>query len=416
MNQTTQVLANPRAVTSRNKWQILAACSAIMCINAAFPIYGSSVVNTAMISAMKADRSLLGMFIAANMVVTGLTAPLVGMFVSRFGARPALITGSCMLILGALVMSTLVHSPVAAILTFGIFVGLGMSFGGFIANQACTAGWFHDDRARPFGILYATMGIGGFIAPPLINVVILGAGNWQAGWLVFVVFGLIALCLSVFVVREAPDASEFAYAGGFTASVEPPTLAGQGGIFSVALPIIMICIMSGGASGAFYVAHGLSLLKDFGHPLTAATTTISIMAGSTLAGNLIIGEVGKRFGVRKILALGSITLAAGLLLLGNAHSTALLYLYAPFYGIGFGAVQVGGMALLSKCVKPIRFATISGIVFAADTVCSASTPIFGGIVFDKIHSYLPVVLVLVALNLTAAVLLLLGRKAFPARA
>jgi MFS family permease len=355
------------------------------------------------------------MFIAANMVVTGLTAPLVGALVSRFGARPALIAGSCMLILGALIMATLVHRPVMAILTFGIFVGLGMSFGGFIANQACTAGWFHDDRARPFGILYATMGVGGFVAPPLINAVILHSGSWQAGWLVFVAFGAVALCLSIFVVREAPDTADAAELVGFTATVAPPGVS-HGGIFAVALPIMMICIMSGGASGSFYVAHGLSLLKDFGHPLTAATTTISIMAASTLAGNLIIGAVGKKFGVRRILAAGSITLAFGLLLLGNAKSTALLYLYAPFYGVGFGAVQVGGMALLSKCVRTHRFAAISGIVFAADTVCSASTPILGGVVFDKMHSYLPIVMVLVALNLVAAALLLLGKRVFPALA
>jgi len=413
VNQTTQVAIRPRAKHVRNKWQILAACSLIICINAAFPIYGASVVNTAMVSAMKADRSLLGMFIAANMVVTGLTAPLVGMLVSRFGARPALIAGSCMLILGALAMATLVHRPVTAILTFGIFVGVGMSLGGFIANQTCTAGWFHDDRARPFGVLYATMGVGGFIAPSLINLVIVRAGAWQAGWLVFGVLGAVALALSIFVVRDAPDADD---AVGLKLSVEVPTVAVGGGNFAVALPIMMLCIMAAGASSSFYIAHGLSLLRDFGHPLTVAATTMSIMAASTLAGNLVIGAVGKRVGVRRVLAVGSITLAIGILLLGNAHSTALLYLYPPFFGVGFGAAQVGGMALLSKCVKPHRFAAISGIVFALDTVTSASTPILGGVLFDKMQTYLPMILVLAGLNATAALLLLLSRRAFPARA
>jgi MFS family permease len=402
-----------REKNTRTKWQILAACSLIICINAAFPIYGASVVNTAMVSAMKADRSLLGTFIAVNMLVTGLTAPLVGALVSRFGARPALIAGSLLLMLGALTMATLVHRPLTAILTFGIIIGLGMSLGGFVANQTCTAEWFRDDRARPFGVLYATMGVGGFVAAPLINLVILRLGTWQAGWLVFVVLGAVALCLSIFVVRDAPDFDDVV---GPSPSPEAPTAAGNGGIFALALPIIMLCILSAGASSSFYIAHGLSLLKDFGHPLTAATTTLSIMAATTLVGNLTIGAVSKRFGVRRILAVGSITLAIGLLLLGNAHSTTMLYLYPPFFGIGFGAAQVGGMALLSKCVKIHRFAAISGIVFALDTVSSASAPVLGGMLFDKMHTYLPMILLLAGLNATAAVFLMLSKRLFPARA
>ncbi|MDR3516630.1 MAG: MFS transporter [Azospirillaceae bacterium] len=413
MDETAQFGIQQRGATTERKGQILTACSLIICINAAFPIYGASVVNTAMVSAMGLDRSLLGLFVAVNMVVTGLTAPLVGALVGRVGARIALIAGSTVMMLGALSMATLVHGPLTAILTFGILVGLGMSLGGFIANQACTAGWFHEDRARPFGVLYATMGVGGFVAAPLINRVIFETGDWRAGWLVFIVLGALALCLAIFVVRDAPERDGVV---NFTHSVEAPAAAGEGGISARALPIVTLCVMSAGASSALYISHGLALLKDFDHPLTAATTSMSLMAVSTLAGNLAIGAFSKRFGIRRILAIGSIIFAIGILLLGNARSTTLLYLYPPFFGVGFGAVQVGAMALLSKCVKPLRFAAVSGIVFALDTVASASTPILGGVLFDKMHTYLPMILVLAGFNTLAALLLLLNRRAFPARA
>ena len=140
---------------------------------------------------------------------------------------------------------------------------------------------------------------------------------------------------------------------------------------------------------------------------------MSLMAASTLAGNLTVSAIGKRYGVRWILAIGSLTLAVGILLLGDARSTTLLFVYPFFFGAGFGAVQVGGMALLAKCVKIHRFALISGIVFALDTLCSASGPVFGGIMYDKIHTYLPMILVLAGLNASAAVLLLLGKRVFP---
>ena len=392
------------------KWVILAACSGILCINAAFPIYGASVVNTAMVSAMGQDRSLLGLFVTANMVVTGLTAPLIGSLVGRFGARLMLVIGSCLMILGSLAMATLVQGPISAVLTFGIVVGLAMSTGGFVANQACVAGWFRADRARPFGILYATMGVGGFLAAPLVNSAISHEHNWRAGWLVFTALGVVSLCLALFVARDAPDAEG---AVEFTPSAEGTD---TGGLRSPAMLIVLFCIVSAGASSALYIAHGLAILQDYGHSAIASTTSMSIMAASTLVGNLALGVLGAKFGVRRILAGGSLTFAIGLLLLANARSPALLYVYAPFLGAGFGAVQVGAMALLSKCVPSKRFAKTSGIAFSLETVSSATTPFLGGFLFDTTHTYLPLLLTLITMNGITALLLLLNRRSFPAGA
>ncbi|MDI4655314.1 MFS transporter [Xanthobacter autotrophicus] len=416
MVEATAVVIDQCEGKARRKWQILTACSLIVCINAAFPIYGASVVNTAMVAEMGLDRSLLGLFVALNMVVTGLTAPLVGALVGRVGARLVLVSGSVLMALGALTMATLVDGGVSAILTFSLLIGLGMSLGGFIANQACVAGWYREDRARPFGVLYATMGLGGFVAAPLVSEVILRSDNWRAGWLVFVVVGIIALCLAIFVVRDAPASGDVV---GFTPPAEAPAAAGEGGegdIGTRALLILILCAMSAGAGSAFYIAHGLALLRDFGHPLAAATTSMSMMAVSTVVGNLAIGAFGRRFGVRRILALGSIIFATGLLFLGNARSSTLVFVYPAFFGIGFGVVQVGVMALLSKCAKPARFAMMSGIVFALDTVASASAPLFGGVLFDNTHTYMPMILVIAGLNALAALLLSLNRGAFRAGA
>lgn len=395
---------------SRKQWQILTACSFILCINAAFPIYGASVINTTMVSAMGAERSLLGLLVSVNMAITGLTAPLMGALVGRAGARFTLICGSILMIVGALTMATLVDSVLPAVLAFGIVFGLAMSAGGFVANQACVAGWFKKDRARPFAILYATMGLGGFVAAPLINGAIGTTGDWRTGWLVFAVLGVVALGLSTFVVRDAP------HADGDPGFGPPTDATGTSGINSAPVWIVIMCIMAAGASSSLYIAHSLALLGDFGHPATSATTSMSMMAASTLLGNFAIGAFGEKFGVRRILAGGSITFAIGLVLLGYAHSTVLLYIYPLFLGAGFGAVQVGSMALLSKCVAPARFAAAIGVAISLQTLVSAITPFLGGWIFDMTQTYVPLILTLAALNGLAAIVLLVGARAFPARA
>ncbi|MBZ9648372.1 MFS transporter [Sphingobium sp. 3R8] len=404
------VLAQTDVRYRRDQTRMLAACSALLCINAAFPIYGASVVNTAMVSAMGLDRSLLGLLVSANMAITGLTAPIMGALVGRVGARRVLILGSVMLILGSIAMATIVQGALPAILAFGLLVGLAMSAGGFVANQACVAGWFKEDRARPFAVLYATMGAGGFIAAPLISGAI-GLGNdWRAGWLVFVALGVIALGLALFVVRDAPHMDD---------SVDlsmPMQATGTTDTGLVPVCIVIFCIMAAGASSSVYIAHGLAMLSDFGRSFSAAATSMSIMAASTLAGNFAIGALGGRFGIRRILAAGSVTFAFGLMLLMGARSTSLFYIYPLFLGAGFGAVQVGAMALLSKCVAPSRFAATTGIAISLQTVASAITPFLGGWLFDKTHTYLPLVGTLVGLNVIAALLLLVSGRAFPTRA
>ncbi|NMN05935.1 MULTISPECIES: MFS transporter [unclassified Novosphingobium] len=393
--------------TRSQKLRILAACACILCINAAFPIYGASVVNTAMVSEMKLDRSLLGLLVSANMMVTGLTAPLMGGAVGRFGAQRTLIFGSSALIGGSLIMAFLVHGSLAAIGVFGLIVGLAMSAGGFVANQACVAGWFVEDRARPFAVLYATMGAGGFVAAPVISAVIEHSHRWSAGWLVFTAVGCVALALSVFVVRDAPRSAHVVDFG------PPGEGTGNGNLASISIWLIILCIMAAGASSSLYIAHGLAMLQDFGHNPNAAASSMSIMAASTLIGNFLIGAFGKKLGVRRILAAGSVTFALGLVMLANAHGTLLFYAYPPVLGAGFGAVQVGAMALLSRCTSPDRFAAISGVAISLQTIASAITPFLGGWMFDTQHTYMPLFAALVALNLVTAVFLVAGKALFP---
>jgi MFS family permease len=405
MNSLAEAGAN--AGIGHQKWRILAACACILCINAAFPIYGASVVNTAMVTHMHLDRSMLGLMVSANMMITGLTAPLMGGAVGRFGARYTLILGSALLIAGSLTMAFLVHGPIQAVAAFGLFIGLAMSAGGFVANQACVAGWFVDDRARPFAVLYATMGAGGFIAAPLISEVIGAAHNWSTGWLVFTVLGCVALGLSVFVVRDAPRSDHPVEFG-------PPGMAtGSGTLKSPGIWLVIFCIMTAGAGSSLYIAHGLAMLQDYGHQPNAAAQSMSIMAASTLIGNFLIGAFGKSLGLRRNLAAGSIAFAIGLLLLANARSAGLFYAYPLVLGSGFGAVQVGAMALLSKCTAQSRFAAISGIAISLQTVASAVTPFLGGWLFDRSHTYVPLIATMVGLNLLTAVLLLFGKRLYP---
>lgn len=410
---TANATKSPRAGGLPYRYIVLAACSLLLCINAAFPIYGAGVVNTAMATQMNLDRSILGLFVSANMAVTGLTAPLMGMAVTRFGARALLTTGSLLLIAGSSAMAFLVQDAWQAIAVFGAVMGLSMSAGGFVANQACVAGWFDEHRARAFAILYATMGVGGFVAPPLINTAIAGSGDdWRAGWYVFIAAGALAFCIAAFLVKDASGspalAPQMVPEGAHDGEEKKPRSIWS----SPALWLVTLCIVTAGASSSFYIAHGLAMLQDYGHATTTAVTSMSLMAGSTLLGNIIVGAFGDKVGVRSLLGAGLLVFALGLLLLAQATTTQLLFAYPVFLGAGFGAVQVSAMALLSKSFTPRQFAMASGLAISMQTVASAVTPVAAGQIYDASQTYVFLIYGLVAANCVAAALILTTRKAF----
>lgn len=403
-------LSSGETTLQGKKRLILAASAFILCVNVAFPIFGASVVNTAMMTSMHADRSLLGLMVSINMIVTGITAPLIGAIVSKAGARLAMIVGCTLLVIGSLAMNYLVRSPMQAVLVFGLTIGLSMSAAGFVSCQACVAGWFVEDRAKPFAVLYATIGLGGFIAAPLIAEVISVGNDWHKGWLVFTAAGLAALLLSVLVVRDAPRSSEVAAVGS------PGEGAGKSGLASTAVWVAILSIMAAGASSSLYTAHGLAMLHDFGHAPSDAAFSMSIMAVSTLLGNFAIGAYGKRLGVRRVLTAFTLVFALGILLLATAHSSFLLYTYPVLLGAGYGGIQVGAMALLSESTAPSRFAAISGVAIAMMTVSAAITPLVGGWLFDNFHTYFPLFAVLCGLNILMAFVLSLSQSLFPRQA
>lgn len=396
---------------SRKQWQILTACSFILCINAAFPIYGASVINTTMVSAMGAERSLLGLLVSVNMAITGLTAPLMGALVGRAGARFTLICGSILMIVGALTMATLVDSVLPAVLAFGIVFGLAMSVSGFVANQACVMRLVQE-RPRP-PICHSLCNDGPWRLRRR------AAHQWRDRHNRGLAHRLAGVCGSG---RRGPGAVDVRRTGcpscRWRPGVWPADRRDRHQRHQLRPGVDRDNVHHGGrsASSSLYIAHSLALLGDFGHPATSATTSMSMMAASTLLGNFAIGAFGEKFGVRRILAGGSITFAIGLVLLGYAHSTVLLYIYPLFLGAGFGAVQVGSMALLSKCVAPARFAAAIGVAISLQTLVSAITPFLGGWIFDMTQTYVPLILTLAALNGLAAIVLLVGARAFPARA
>jgi MFS family permease len=412
-------------VTSRYYgWRVLFALSFVICVNMAFPIYGASVMNTAMAVDMHWDRKSLGLLVAANMLTNGLAAPLAAVVVNRFGARLSLTVGSLLTLVSTAAMATLVSNSWQGVIAFGLIGGLGTAFGAIVACQATVAAWFSRRRARALSILYSATGIGGFVAPALFSGIITASGGrWQLGWWTFALFALAALVTTLLFVRNAPteaqrNATDELRAEAPTGAAQAVSPSGTPAVewstkASLRSPIcwlVFTCMASVMAGASFYIAHGQALLRDLGYSASAASLSIAIMAGASLLGNAIIGVFGDRVGPRPLLVGAMMVYALGLLLLAHASGSYGLYVYAPIMGIGFGAAQVGSMALLSHFFGTRPFASLSGMGVLIQTGAASVVPVLAGAYFDTHHRYTLPIYVLIALNVGVGAVLLVARR------
>lgn len=409
------------ATNSQSRWILLGALCFMMCVGMALPIYGGSVLSTSMAADLHWERSALGLLIAANMTADGLTAPWVAALTTRIGVRRCLIIGCLLLATASVALATWVSAPWQAAMSFGV-IGMAAAFISVIPCQTAAAAWF--GRRRPFAlsVLYAAVGLGGFIFVWLMTWALqVSSIGYRMGCWVFFVFAVMGLLVTLLIVRDKPNAQQFETWENadnerhakrlakphFRAADEANVidLRLRDSLRSPALWAIYFSMFATTCGASFVIAHAQAHLRDIGHSPMAAAATISIVSAALVLGNVSIGAIAQRIGPRRSYFCALLLFALGLLTLAYAGGTVGLYGYAVIYGLGFGAVQVGPMVLLSSYWNVKAFPMLTAVGLLIQTVGAAVSPVAAGIYFDRFGHYEPVILFIVIMALVAMVLL-----------
>jgi MFS family permease len=403
-------------------WKLLAAFWVILFVNLAFPAYGSSVINAYMVNDLGLDRRTLGLMVSVYMLMTGLPAPLVAMFVNRFGVRATLVLGSSILMLGAIGMATFVNTGPEAVAVFGFIVGVGVMTGGALAAQTGTAFWFVRRRALAISIILSAGGIGGFVAARTLNSLISAFDdNWRAGWWLIAGLTLLAALVAALFVREKPEdmgqlpdgrgAGEGPAAKHKAARVH---ITDEDWTFADALrsPILWLLLFCGiGMSGGFtqVMAHAVVHLQDLGNSTDVAAGSFSVLVASTLIGKLMLGVFGDHIDPRYLWALAVGIFGIGMLVLVEATTPFSLYVFAVCIGMGFGGGLVCMMTVMSNYFGSKAYASVIGITLAVQTTAGALGSFIAGDLYERLGSYAPAFLGTAVLCFAGTLLLIVIR-------
>ncbi|MDR3720159.1 MAG: MFS transporter [Candidatus Acidoferrales bacterium] len=408
-------------------WKLLAVFWIILFANFAFPLYGASVVNTYMAEALHWDRTQLGTAYAIYQLMIGVPAPLISVLIAKTGARFTTAIGCWIVVGGALLMSSIVHTSWQTYIFYSFTMGLGAMTGGILVAQTGVNRWFNRYKGLAITIVHTGTTFGGFVAARLVDKVIRASGgSWRAGWWLMAGVSTIAAVIAILFVRESPaDLGQFT--DGATAEEFANRPAGSGAgervhktsehwtlldaLRTPAIWLILISLLGFSAGYPLYIAHGNAHLRDLGYSPEQAASSISIMLLSALFGTLFFAAVADRIEPRLIWAVASVVFAVGMFLALHASGAAGLYLYAVLLGSSFGVCFSAMMVLPANYYGVKGYPPVISFMMVIGTTAGALGARIAGMVFDRIHSYTPVFYCVAGLSVLAAIVLLLMKPA-----
>jgi MFS family permease len=401
-------------------WKLLAALWVILIANLAFPIYGMSVLDPYMATALRLDRTMLGLTYAVFMTMTGIPGPLAAWLVHRFGIRITLIAGNLLLVLGAAAMASVIRSPFAIVLVAGVIVGSSDAIGGPVPAQASVTRWFVRRRSFALAVLLSAGGIGGFIAAPLLDrIVAHSALGWRAGWWVIAVLGLAACIVAWLFVEESPERIGQRPDGGDSRMPDRAehrrravhiTEEDWSSIEALKSPtfwILMVAALGFSAALTLFLAQGITHLEDLGHSPVSAALALSVSVICGLVASLAVGALGDRVDPRRLWAACSALDALGIVMLLFARGDVAMYAAAAALGVAGSGSMVCLVTLLGNYFGARAYAAVFGTASAIQSTLSAVAPIVAGAWYDRHGSYGPVFLGVAVLCAVGAVMLAL---------
>lgn len=287
--------------------------------------------------------------------------------------------------------------------------GTATAFLTFLPFTLIIANWFEEKRGLAIGLCFMGSGAGGM----LFNLL---ASGWmeKMGWQTASV--LLALCIAVvaiplvfFVLKVRPQDVGLQPLGMQTEKAAAAPLYGMDFKSALRTPSFW-------ATAAFALTIGFAAttlsntivphLSDVGFAPTHASLVMSLYLGGLSVCKILLGGMYDKLGMKKATVIASLAVAVGLvgLLLGKAMPAHLLIILGAALGCAVGTVAYP--ILTQAAFGTMAYASIYGVVSAANSLSNSIAPLFSGAMYDATGSYNAALLVCIGL-VGAALLLLL---------
>jgi MFS family permease len=327
----------------------------------------------------------------------------------RFGPRPVVLVGSVVLA-ASLALASRAESLIAFQFQFGLLVGASTA-AVLAPMMACVTGWFDTQRGLAVSLVSAGMGMAPMTMAPLAAWLI-SIHDWRSSMLIIAVLVAALMVPAALLVRRPPALED---GGAMMAAGEPQSdMTVRQAVRSPQFIILMLANFFCCATHSGPIFHTVSYAVTCGIPMIAAVSIYSIEGFSGMFGRIGFGVAGDRFGAQRVLAVGLLAQAFGVL--AYAFVDRLDGFYAVAVVVGF--LYAGTMPLYAVIIRenfPLRMmGTIIGGTAMAGSLGMSIGPLLGGLIYDRFGSYAPLYVCSWGMGLVA-MLILVAFRPFPGR-
>lgn len=328
-----------------------------------------------------------GFSIAA--LTVSVASPLLGFVLDRYGPRRVVLP--CIAIFcGAYVsLAWLTPHLIHFYLAFFI-IGLVGNGTAYLGYSRAISTWFIRRRGLALSVMLAGGSCGAMLLPMIGQVAIT-----QYGWrTAYPILGLLAFALgfplAALFLRERPEVLQ-----ATKASQRPdgPVREALGGsIFW----IIAITVWLYATSLNGVLAHLSALLTDRGVSSQGAAYAVAIIGAAALVGRILTGVFLDRFFGARVSQWMLLMTVFGILLLSVAHSLTSGLIAASLIGFSMGSEGDITPYLLSRYFGLKRLSTLYALTWTTYAIGAATGPLLLGKLFDRLGSYSPLTIQLLA--------------------
>jgi len=329
----------------------------------------------------------------------GILAPVVGIFIDRFGPRIVILFG--MIISGfGLIFLGMTHSLV---MFYGAFILLGLGAGGCtsLVLMTAVANWFRKRVSLALGLTAAGFGTSGLLVPVIVWMI--DCFQWRTTLLVL---GLTAWAIGIplsLVIRGRPE--KYGYQPDGEAVLKPTSSPVKQEssqeipkksediplkeairdknfwYFNVAESIRMMVLMS-------IIMHVMPYLSSIGVPRNRAGLAAGALALISVSGRIVFGYLGDVFDKKQITITSHALMALGLVVFAwLIKGPWSLFLFLILFSPGYGGGMIMRAALLREYYGTLSYGKILGITMGFGTMAGIIGTTLAGWIFDILGSY-----------------------------
>ena len=397
-------------------WVILASCFLITMV-ASGTMMAFGVFITPLANDMGWSRSALSFTYALSSIVSGVGVLAIGSLMHSFSVRRLLLYGALIHGFGMYMTST-VTSIEGFYFWYGFLAALGRS-AFFISTTVLITRWFETRRGMAMGLTMAGNGVGPFLFSPAVTWLIFN-WDWQTAFLVISIVMTSVLVGSYLFLRDHPHdmgckpyGAESAPAPALpharSQTTQPPAASSVGSLWGKVLRLENFWSLS--LINFFCcLCHSIPLVHIVGFAQTAGLSVytsawvLSLLGISSVIGRIFWGLFADRHGAHLTLMLTLFLQGTLVLWLVNTQDPIMFFIYALFWGFGYGGVgtQYGVVAREVYGTRLFGPGYSGQMCFAM--VGMATGGFLGGYLFDISHSYVAAWLISFGAGLISAFL------------